>query len=92
MGDADLSADVDFQSLMHYLGPESKIHYLYTSFIQFLDKYSYMTQGEFLESMGIRKRAEMLASKIEDVDKAVERLVSNDQMGKIYKVLQFSRK
>lgn len=25
MGDADLSVDVDFQSLMHYLGPESKL-------------------------------------------------------------------
>lgn len=24
MGDADLSADVDFQSLMYYLGRESK--------------------------------------------------------------------
>lgn len=27
VGDADLSADVDFQSLMHYLGPESKNYY-----------------------------------------------------------------
>lgn len=25
MGDADLSADVDFQSLMYYLGPNSKL-------------------------------------------------------------------
>lgn len=51
-----------------------------------------MTQGEFLESMGIRRRAEILASKSKDVDKAVERLVNKDQMGQIYKVLEFSRK
>lgn len=27
MGDADLSADVDFQSIMHYLGSESNKNY-----------------------------------------------------------------
>lgn len=50
-----------------------------------------MTQGRFLEAMGIRKRAEVLSSKIEDIDKAVERLVNPKEMGKIYKVLEFSR-
>jgi len=51
-----------------------------------------MNQGEFLESMGIKQRAKMLAPNLEEVDTAVERLISNDQMGKIYKVLEFSRK
>lgn len=51
-----------------------------------------MTQGDFLESMGIKQRAKMLASNAEEIDKAVERLISKDQMGKIYKVLEFSRK
>ena len=32
-----------------------------------------MTQGRFLESMGIRKRAELLAAKVKDIDKAVDR-------------------
>lgn len=88
MGDADLSADVDFQSLMHYLGPESKIE-SYVAYYYLLDTYNFMTQGEFLESIGIRKRAERLAL---DVDEAVERLVNKDQMGNVYKVLEFSRK
>lgn len=51
-----------------------------------------MTQGDFLESMGIKNRAKMLASNLEEVDIAVERLINKDQMGKIYKVLGFSRK
>lgn len=37
MGDADLSADVDFQSLMYYLGPESKycaLKFMYSNFFQ----------------------------------------------------------
>lgn len=51
-----------------------------------------MTQGQFLESNGIRKRAEMFAASGKcDVDKAIERLVSKDQMGSVYKVLEFSR-
>ena len=50
-----------------------------------------MTQGEFLESKGIRKRAAMLSSNIEDIDKAVERLVNSKEMGSMYKVLEFSR-
>lgn len=51
-----------------------------------------MAQGDFLESMGIKQRAKMLASNCEEVNIAVERLISKDQMGKIYKVLEFSRK
>lgn len=49
-----------------------------------------MTQGQFLESMGIRERSKML--KDENVDKSVDRLVNLEEMGKIYKVLEFSRK
>ena len=56
-----------------------------------LDKYNFMTQGRFLESMGIKKRAEVLSTKIEDIDKAVDRLVNPKEMGKIYKVFEFSR-
>ena len=50
-----------------------------------------MSQGSFLESMGIKQRAKKLVLNAEEVDKAVERLISKDQMGKIYKVLEFSR-
>ena len=57
----------------------------------YIDKYNFMTQGRFLESMGIRKRAEVLSAKIKDIDKAVDRLVNPNEMGKIYKVLEFSR-
>lgn len=51
-----------------------------------------MTQGKFLESMGIRERAQLLSSKIDNIDKEVDRLVNSNEMGKIYKVLEFSRK
>lgn len=97
MGDADLSVDVDFQSLMYYLGTKSKlkgigiVSVLMYCYAIISDKYNFMTQGRFLESMGIMKRAEVLSAKIEDIEKAVDRLVNPKEMGKIYKVLEFSR-
>lgn len=51
-----------------------------------------MTQGQFLELYGIQKRSKILAANLIDVDREVNRLVNKDQMGSIYKVLEFSRK
>lgn len=49
-----------------------------------------MTQGQFLEALGIRERGKILNTK--DLAETIGRLINPDEMGKIYKVLEFSRK
>ncbi len=63
----------------------------------FLDKYQFSTQGQFLLSMGIKERLEQLkkqdnSSNAATIQASVNRLISEKEMGSIYKVLQFSRK
>lgn len=92
-GLTDLSADVDFAAIAETA--------LVTS--EGVEVHGPVEQGPFLESMGIRERAEMLLkvleqrggggeqgpSKARDVDKAWKRLVDRGPggMGKVYKAL-----
>lgn len=94
-----MSVDVDFQSLMHYLGQESKRPFLNRTInvLSFKDEYRFSTQGQFLSSMGISQRLEHLKqsqpkSTADLLESSVNRLISKHEMGTIYKVLQFSKK
>ncbi len=74
VGEADLTAHVDFAALSEGL---------------------VTTQGEFLRALGISQRAAMLKQKAtesqaKDIDEAVGRLTSTDQMGELFKVMAFS--
>lgn len=42
--------------------------------------------------MGILERAKRFSRESQEIDKSVKRLIDPDEMGKIYKVLEFSRK
>ena len=80
-GEDDLSAHVDFAALAqagkrggaHVIGP--------------------VTQGQFLANIGITERAEQLMKSnpesVRDLLSATERLIGNDQMGKLFKALAF---
>lgn len=60
-----------------------------------VDKYHFSTQGQFLQSMGITERLNQLCQRhpqeSETLQKSVHRLTSPQEMGQIYKVLQFLR-
>jgi NADH dehydrogenase [ubiquinone] 1 alpha subcomplex assembly factor 7 len=53
-----------------------------------------LTQGLFLANIGIVERAEQLMAANPDQGKsilqAIERLIGNDQMGRLFKVLAFA--
>ncbi|OYW14302.1 MAG: hypothetical protein B7X02_00360 [Rhodospirillales bacterium 12-54-5] len=79
-GEADLTAHVDFTSL----ATVARDHGLHSMPLT--------TQGEFLNKMGAQVRAEMLISRAEGEQKerirqGVERLVSPQAMGELFKVL-----
>lgn len=81
IGEADITAHVDFQALATSL---KDIPYQLT------------TQGEFLESMGIHTRKEQLLhhalpKQRTDIESAYKRLVEPEQMGELFKVLMFMR-
>jgi NADH dehydrogenase [ubiquinone] 1 alpha subcomplex assembly factor 7 len=76
VGHADITAHVDFSALQKASDNPSTV----------------ITQGEFLQSLGIKERSEMLkhnASLVQqqDIDSATERLISEDQMGNLFKVM-----
>lgn len=78
-GEADLTAHVNFTALGKVAAKSGC-------------EYSVTTQGEFLKANGIMVRASMLAKGKDDKTKAkiltdVERLVSPDHMGDLFKVL-----
>ena len=81
LGEADLSAHVDFQSLLkaaHEYGiTESLVS----------------TQAEFLTKYGILHRAESLKNKSPEysgiLERQLKRLVSEQEMGSLFKVLEF---
>jgi SAM-dependent MidA family methyltransferase len=79
-GEADITSHVDFAALARALsGSGAKV-------------YGPMEQGEFLVRMGIRERAEVLRKRCDArqkirLSKSVDRLVSNQGMGKLFKVL-----
>jgi NADH dehydrogenase [ubiquinone] 1 alpha subcomplex assembly factor 7 len=81
-GDADLTCHVDFDALTaaaHARGA---------------DVFGPVTQGEFLTTLGIRQRAELLKRCAGDyaamIDSGVERLISDSQMGTLFKVIGLS--
>ncbi|KAI5460042.1 S-adenosyl-L-methionine-dependent methyltransferase [Mariannaea sp. PMI_226] len=85
-GLVDLSVDVDFTAIAEVA----------TLVSDGVEVHGPVTQADFLESMGIRERAEMLTkapgvdvAKAEDISKAWKRLVDRGPsgMGKVYKVL-----
>lgn len=82
-GLVDLSADVDFTAVADAA----------TAASEGIEVHGPVTQGDFLETMGIQQRAEMLTreggQKAEAIDKAWRRLVDRgpNGMGKVYKAL-----
>ena len=80
-GEADLTAHVDFGQLAGAVG-DCAAHLT--------------TQGQFLKAMGIEARAEVLAKGKDNdtcakLDRAVQRLTSDEQMGKLFKVMAITR-
>ncbi|AFE52502.1 hypothetical protein MA5_01580 [Rickettsia prowazekii str. GvV257] len=81
LGEADLSAHVDFYSLKT-VAKNSKINVIDT-----------ISQRDFLIQNGILLRKQTLKDKLNDkqvliIEKQVERLILPEQMGKLFKVLQ----
>lgn len=85
-GSADLSADVDFSFLKQAILKGSDI-----------SVYGPITQKDFLQSLGIQARVEQLfkSAKTSEARKTLldgaERLMDPEAMGRIYKVLAFSK-
>lgn len=82
VGNADLTAHVDFEALIVTQCDPEQIH-------------GPVTQSAFLKTLGIEKRAEYLRSvatekQASDIDKALKRLTDADQMGSLFKVLSFT--
>jgi NADH dehydrogenase [ubiquinone] 1 alpha subcomplex assembly factor 7 len=81
-GDSDLTCHVDFAGLRGAALARGAV------------VFGPVTQGEFLTTLGIRHRAEMLKRSAGDyaamIDSGVERLVSELQMGKLFKVIALS--
>ncbi|NQV21371.1 MAG: class I SAM-dependent methyltransferase [Rhodospirillales bacterium] len=83
-GSADLTAHVDFAALTR------------TARSAGIATHGPVTQGQFLKTMGIEVRAAALAGQAtpdqqQDLDAALTRLTSPDQMGDLFKVLALSR-
>lgn len=82
IGLTDLTAHVDFASLIRILEKN------------FIDDYNFYTQADFLLKYGIEIRRNLLIKKNPDlkdiIDKQYERLVSSNFMGSLFKVLEFS--
>ena len=82
-GEVDLTVHVDFAALARVVRGKAAA-------------WGPVTQGAFLQRLGISIRAEALArngspQQAEDIATAVERLIAPDQMGSLFKVLCLSR-
>lgn len=80
IGDADLTAHVDFEQLLKTLPAEM------------LYQYGPIEMGTFLQNIGFRARAEQLKltatkTQIKDIDLATHRLLAPDHMGRLFKVI-----
>lgn len=78
-GEADLTAHVDFATLAR-IALSRDVRHLGT-----------VTQGDWLRALGIETRAENLAAKAPhykpEIDAALHRLIDDDQMGRLFKVM-----
>ena len=77
IGEADLTSHVDFGAVMRQVGMHKDF------------KCVMANQGDFLCHLGIDARAAQLSAKDPAVDVSLQRLVSKDQMGELFKVLCF---
>ena len=81
-GAADLTAHVDFATLAQ-IGQARGARWLGT-----------VTQGDWLRALGIEMRAENLAERApqyrEELMRAKDRLIADDQMGELFKVMGFA--
>jgi len=83
IGNADVTAHVDFVALAGVLADND------------INSYSIATQKDFLLSLGIQVRSEMLlkgisdSKKSDEIKSAVMRLIDPKQMGNLFKVLTF---
>ncbi len=79
LGEGDLSAHVDFLAFASHAKDAGAA------------SYGPIAQGDFLEDLGLRQRAEQLGAKnpqaAEAISKAVDRLVTPEQMGTLFKAL-----
>jgi NADH dehydrogenase [ubiquinone] 1 alpha subcomplex assembly factor 7 len=79
-GEADLTSHVDFEALGDALrSGGAKV-------------WPILTQSAFLRAMGIEVRAQVLSQRANDeqkmrIERAVHRLIANDQMGQLFKVI-----
>lgn len=83
-GTADLTAHVDFASLIDAAEAVGAA------------AFGPVTQGEFLKAMGVEMRAEALRRRaderqLRDIDSALTRLVSPEEMGDLFKVLALTQ-
>ncbi|KAI8370664.1 S-adenosyl-L-methionine-dependent methyltransferase [Radiomyces spectabilis] len=84
-GSADLSVDVDFDMLKQVVAKT-----------QGMAAFGPVTQSQFLQSLGIQLRLEMLLKNAKTPEsrknmiQGVQRLLDPEQMGRIYKVLAFA--
>lgn len=74
-GEADITSHVDFGRLKEIVLKEKLTANL-------------STQGNFLKRLGIDVRAEQLRSKSANVQAGLHRLIDDDQMGKLFKVME----
>ncbi len=84
IGEADLTAHVDFAALSEAASAHCPV-------------WPVATQGHFLTTLGIRLRAEKLATQASEEQRkalqaALHRLLDPSQMGTLFKVLSFSQK
>jgi NADH dehydrogenase [ubiquinone] 1 alpha subcomplex assembly factor 7 len=78
-GEADLTAHVDFESLARAATREgARVH-------------GPVTQGEFLNRLGLALRVERLKAQAPEVEAAARRLTAPDQMGSLFKVMALGR-
>ena len=83
IGEADITSHVDFGSLVQVLYKNE------------INDFYYNTQREFLLSLGIYQRMEVLKNNVIDVfdkkliDLSVQKLIGKDKMGELFKVLSF---
>lgn len=77
LGNADITAYVDFGSLIDSIREFG------------FERFYFMTQKDFLETMGIRERARILSKNNSDanIEGGLQRLTSKNQMGEIFKCL-----
>jgi NADH dehydrogenase [ubiquinone] 1 alpha subcomplex assembly factor 7 len=97
-GEVDLTCNVDFKALLSAARQSKTGSVSHNIPNQNIMTHGPITQGEFLMSLGIETRVLNLLKKIEDEEKAeslisaFDRLISDDKMGKIYKVATISSK